>query len=172
MIKVREFNVLLRKIKYDNDAKQKFCCEYYSLLRMHVLSKYGDYPDWEDIVHDVINKLIDTDWTGYPYINNPPCWLFTIADNHAKDLFKRTNRICEFNETIYYDYSNFDINQVEIRSDIRSAMQHLKPDDQYILYSYHWLGKELYNIAKEMNISYTSARVKIYRARKALEKFL
>ena len=172
MTKVREFNVLLRKIKYDNDAKQKFCCEYYSLLRMHVLSNYGDYSDWEDIVHDVINKLIDTDWTDYPYVKNPIYWLYTIADNHAKDLFKKTNRICEFNETTCCTYSDFDINQVELRSDIRNAMQRLKPDEQYILYSYHWLGKKLYVIAKEMNISYTSARVKIHRARKALEKYL
>ena len=139
---------------------------------MYVFSKYREYPDWEDIVHDVINKMIDTDWTDYPYIESPASWLYTIADNHAKDLFKRTNRICGFNETLYCDYSDFNINLVEMRSDLRNAMQHLKQDEQYILYAHLWLGKKLYTIAEEMNISYENVRVKIHRARKALKKFL
>ena len=105
MITGHEFNVLLRKIKYDEDARQKFCFEYYNLLKMHVRSKYGKFQDWEDIVQDVVNKILSTDWTNYPHIDNPTQWLYTIADNHAKDLFKKTNRICEFDENLYPNFN-------------------------------------------------------------------
>ena len=169
MTEVREFNILLRKIKYDMEARQQFCCKYYNLLKTHVYSKYGKFNDWEDIVQDVINKLISTDWTNYPHVDSPVSWLYTIADNHAKDLFKRTNRICEFNENLYPD---FNIEYIDIRSDIRDAMKHLKSDEQYILYNHYWLGKELYVIAGETGDSYTNVRAKISKARKLLKKFL
>ena len=169
MTEVQEFNSLLRKIKYNQYDRETFCFKYYNRLKVHVYLKYGDYNDWEDIVHDVINKLIDNDWTNYPYVDNPVNWLFTIADNHAKDLFKRTNRICEFDEALY---SSFNINQIEMCSDVREAMKKLKRVDQYILYAHYWLGKELYTIAKEINRTYVSVRVKISRARKLLKKIL
>ena len=169
MLDSHEFNILLRKIKYDEDAKQKFCLEYYNLLKMHVRSKYSNFPNWEDIVHDVIKKIFSTDWSEYPNIDNPIQWLYAIADNHAKDLFKKTNRICEFNETLY---SDFNIEIVEMRNDVREAMRHLKRDEQYLLYAHYWLGKELYTIAEEMGKSYVSIRVKIFRARNLLKKYL
>lgn len=169
MTEVREFNTLLRKIKYDDSAKRKFCSEFYSLVKIHVHSKYAGFPDWEDIVHDVINKIINTDWTSYPYVESPVSWLYTIADNLAKDLFKRTNRICEFKENSHPD---FNIDYIEVRSDVREAMRNLKRDEQYILYNHYWLGKELYTIADEMGISYSNIRVKISRARKFLKKYL
>lgn len=169
MTEVQEFNELLKKINNDADAKERFWLKYYSLLKVHVKLKYGDYPDWEDIVHDVVNKIISTDWTGYPYVNSPICWLYKIADNYAKDVFKKTNRICEFNENSYND---FNIEYIDIRTDVRDAMRHLNRQTQYILYAYYWLGKELYTIAKEIGKSYVCVRVTIARARKLLKKYL
>ena len=169
MNEVKKFNYMLKKIKYDAKAREAFCHEYYNLLKTHVLLKYGDFPDREDIVHDVINKLIETDWTNYPYIERPTAWLYTIADNQAKDAFKKANRICEFKENTY---SEFNIDYVEMRSDVRDAMKHLKREAQYILYAHYWLGKELYTIAKEMGKSYISVRVAMSRARSDLKKFL
>ena len=169
MTEVQEFNELLRKINSDAEAKEIFWLKYYSLLKSHVKLKYGDFPDWEDIVHDVVNKIISTDWTGYPYIDSPVSWLYTIADNHAKDVFKKVNRICDFKEETY---SDFNIEYIAIRNDVRNAMRHLKRETQYILYAYYWLGKELYTIAKEIGKSYVSVRVTILRARKLLKKYL
>lgn len=169
MTEVQEFNDLLKKINIDADAKEKFWLKYYSMLKMHVKLKYGDFSDWEDIVHDVVNKIISTDWTCYPYIDRPIAWLYTIADNHAKDVFKKANRICNFDEDAY---SAFSIEYVDMRNDVRNALKHLDGETQYIIYSYYWLGKELYAIADEMGISYTNIRVKISRARKLLEKYL
>ena len=169
MNEVQEFNKLLRKIKYDAQARELFCFRYYSLLKIHVFYKYGDYSDWEDVVHDVIKKLIDTDWTDYPFIESPTYWLFTVADNHAKDEFKKSNRICEFSEN---RYSGFNIEFVEMRNDVRDAMKHLKRDMQYILYAHYWLGKELYTIADDMGKSYASVRVNASRARNLLKKYL
>lgn len=169
MNEVQKFNDLLRKIKYDQGARQKFFCDYYNRLLLHVSYKFGDYPDWQDIAHDVVNKLIETDWTNYPYIESPMYWLYTIADNHAKDLFKKTNRICELNE---YNYSDFNIDYIDMRNDVRNAMKNLTYDEQYVLYAFHWLGKELYTIAKEMKKSYGSVRTQIKRARDKLKKYL
>ena len=169
MTEVQEFNESLRKIKYDPDEREKFWFKYYNLLKTHVFLKYGSFPDWEDIVHDVVNKIISTDWTSYPEIESPTSWLYTIADNHAKDIFKKSNRICEFDEKTY---SNFTIEAVDMRNDVRNAIRHLKRDKQYIIYAYFWLGKELYTIAKEMRKSYVSVRVAAIRARNLLKKFL
>ena len=169
MTEAQEFNVSLRKIKYDPDEREKFWFKYYNLLKTHVLLKYGKYSDWEDIVHDVVSKIISTDWTNYPEIESPTSWLYTVADNHAKDLFKKSNHICEFDEKTY---SNFSIESVDMRNDILNAIKHLKRDKQYIIYAYFWLGKELYTIAKEMNKSYVSVRVAAIRARNLLKKFL
>lgn len=169
MTEVQEFNDRLRKIKYNSEEREKFWFKYYNLLKTHVLLKYGKFSDWEDIVHDVVNKIISTDWTSYPEIESPTSWLYTVADNHAKDVFKKSNRICEFDEKTY---SNFTIESVDMSNDVRNAIMHLTRDNQYIIYAYYWLGKELYTIAKEMNKSYGSVRVAVKRARKLLEKYL
>ena len=169
MTEAKEFNISLRKIKYDRDEREKFWFKYYNLLKTHVFLKYGKFSDWEDIVHDVVNKIISTDWTDYQYIESPISWLYTVADNHAKDIFKKSNRICVFDEKTY---SNFSIEAVDMRNDVRNAMKHLKRDNQYIIYAYYWLGQELYTIAKEMNKSYIAVRAAIRRARNLLKKFL
>ena len=169
MTETQEFNISLRKIKYDSDEREKFWFKYYNLLKTHVLLKYGKFSDWEDIVHDVVNKIMETDWTSYPYIESPTSWLYTVADNHAKDIFKKSNRICEFDEKTY---SNFTIEAVDMRNDVRNAIKHLNRDKQYIIYAYFWLGKELYTIAKEMHKSYVSVRVAALRSRNLLKKFL
>ena len=169
MTEAQEFNISLRKIKYDRIEREKFWFKYYNLLKTHVLLKYGKFSDWEDIVHDVVNKIISTDWTNYPEIESPTSWLYAVADNHAKDVFKKSNRICEFDEKTY---SNFTIEAVDMRNDVRNAIKHLKRDNQYIIYAYFWLGKELFTIAKEMNKSYVSVRVAAIRARNLLKKFL
>ena len=169
MTEAQEFNVSLRKIKYDREEREKFWFKYYNLLKTHVFLKYGKFSDWEDIVHDVVNKIISTDWTNYPEIESPTSWLYTVADNHAKDIFKKSNRICEFDEKTY---SSFTIEAVDMRNDVRNAIMHLKRDNQYIIYAHFWLGKELYTIAKEMRKSYVSVRVAALRARNLLKKFL
>lgn len=169
MTESKEFNKLLKTIKFDKKSQEIFCFKYYNKLKMHVFAKYGSFSDWEDIVHDVIKKIFNTDWTNYPYVDKPINWLYAIADNHAKDLLRSTNRICEFNESSYYD---FNIDYINLRSDVRNALKQLDVELQYIIYSYYWLGKELYSIADEIGISYTNARVKISRARKLLKKYL
>lgn len=169
MTEVQEFNELLKKVNIDADARERFWLKYYSLLKVHVKLKYSDFSDWEDIVHDVVNKIISTDWTGYPYVESPTHWLYTIADNHAKDLFKKANRICEFEESTYL---NFNIEDVDMRNDVRDAIRHLKRETQYILFAHYWLGKELYTIAQEIGKSYVSVRVTVLRARRLLKKYL
>lgn len=169
MSDVQEFNRLLRKIKYDEEAREKFFFLYFNKLRLHISQKYGNFSDWEDIVQDVTLKIIETDWTDYPYINNPMSWLYRIADNHAKDMFKKFNRICEFEEERFAD---FNIERVEMKSDVRDAMRHLKREMQYILYAQNWLGKNLYTIAKELGKTYVGVRVTAWRARNLLEKYL
>ena len=169
MTEDKEFNQLLRKTKYEAEARQIFCYKYYSLLKKHIFSKYGKFSDWEDIVHDVINKLFETDWTNYPYIKRPVSWLYTVADNYAKDTLKKANRIYELSDNIY---TNFNIDTLDIRSDVRDAMRHLNVEEQYIIYAHYWLRKELYTIAKEINKTYVSVRVAIFRARKILKKYL
>ena len=166
----KEFNKLLKTIKFDKKSREKFCFKYYNELKMHVFIKYGKFSDWEDIVQDVIKKIIDTDWTNYPYVDSPINWLHTIADNRAKDLLKKNNRICELNENLYSDF-NIDY-IVDMRGDVRNALRHLELESQYIIYSYYWLGKELFTIADELGISYANARVKISRARKLLKQYL
>lgn len=169
MTDVQEFNELLKKINKDAEAREIFWLKYYSLLKMHVKLKYGDFPDWEDIVHDVVNKIISTDWTSYPYVKSPAAWLYTIADNHAKDVFKKANRVCSLNEDTYADFS---IECIEMQSNVREAIKHLKRETQYILYAYYWLGKELYTIAEEIGKPYVSVRVTATRARQILKKYL
>lgn len=169
MTEVQEFNDRLRKIKYDPDEREKFWFVYYNRLKTHVSLKYGDYPDWEDIVHDVVKKIIETDWSNYPRIENPTSWLYTVADNHAKDVFKKYNRICEFDDK---NYSTFSIDVVDMRNDVRNAISRLKRDKQYIIYAYFWLGKKLSTIAKEMNKTYVAVRVAAVRARNLIKKFL
>lgn len=169
MNEAQKFNRLLKKIKYDNDAREEFFFLYYNKLRSHIFHKYGSFPDWEDIVHDVINKLIETDWSQYQFVENPISWLYTVADNHAKDLFKKFNRISEFNED---KFSEFNIDKIDMREDLRDAMKHLKVEHQYILFAQFWQGKKLYTIAAEMGKSYVSVRVNSSRARRLLKKYL
>lgn len=169
MVGVQEFNELLRKIKYDEQAREVFCFEYYNLLKKHVSSKFGDFIDSEDVVQDVIEKLIQTDWTEYDYIHSPVSWLYSIVDNRAKDLFKKFNRILEFKEE---SFAEFNPDSIEMRSDVLDAINKLSSDMQYVLYHQFWMREHLKTIAENMGKTYGAVRALSSRARKKLKKIL
>ena len=162
----KTFNELLRKLNCDPVARERFFDEYYDNIRAHAYCKYGEYSDWEDIVQDVVRKLLETDWTSYSFVKYPATWLNTIADNRAKDLFRRSNRVL-ISDSEFLD--GFDINNTLMEIDIREELKQIPKNTQYIIYAQY---KEVYSyleISEQLGESYSNVRVKAHRALKNLK---
>ena len=168
MITAKEFNSLLKKIKYDDGARTKFLNYYYVKLKFHLKTYIGSYSDWEDVLHDVIEKLISTDWGGYPYIEHPISWLFRMSDNCARDMIRREKFTCELPE---FMPDKFNIDESLVHGELRAAMKKcLPPEEQYIFYLYLWGGYSLKEIAEILGVSYAGIRTKVSRAYKILKE--
>ena len=166
MISARTFNILLRKLNSDPRARELFFNEYYSIIKAHAYWQFGKYNDWEDIAHDVVSKILETDWSSYSYVQFPASWLCAVVDNHAKDTFKRSNRIVSVAEFFIEDF-NIDDTIMSLR--VRNELKKFSKDIQYIIYAHFWEGYTYQEISRKLGISAVNVRVKAFRALKILK---
>lgn len=166
MINAGTFNNLLQRLSYDTEAKVQFFDNYYDIIKAHSFMNFPKCVDWEDIAHDVVRKLLETDWRGYEYVKFPSAWLRTIIINHAKDFFKHSSRIVSLGEM--YD-EKVDLGEDLIGSEIWERLKGFPPDVQYIITAHFRDGYSYLEIAKKLGLTHENVRVKAYRALKSLK---
>lgn len=169
MIDAKIFNELLKKIYYDPEARELFFKNYYELIKSRVKWKLGNRSEWEDVAHDVVRKLLETDWTDYPYVNFPVGWLNAIADNSAKDLFRQTNKIVQIIED---SAEEFNLNTALVEMELKEKLGKFPKDVQYIIHAHFIEGYTYLEISKILGISHENVRVKASRTLKKLKTSL
>lgn len=158
---VSEFNEMLVKLNKDSSAKKLLVSEYYGIMKNHIFGKFGKHYWCEDILHDVFDKLFETDWSGFKGVRNPVAWLYKICDNKVYESLKKMKRECPLTMDMI---STFDLDYLFIRVEARSFLRKFTPEMQKILYFRYWLGFTYSEIAATMKISTVTLRVRVYRA--------
>lgn len=162
-----KFNRQLKKMTTDRRALESIYEEYYLPMKAHVQRRFGSLVNAEDIAQDVFLKLLSCG--DQPYIEYPASWLYTMADNRAKDVLRATHRETQLPEVLA---ASFDPDKTIVNAEMRRALCVLEEDARYILYLHYWEGYSLKEIAQETGMSYTNVRAKVSRAYQKLIKIL
>lgn len=168
MIDAKIFNELLKKIYSDPEARELFFKNYYELIKSRAKWKLGNRPEWEDVAHDVVRKLLEKDWTDYPYISYPLVWLNTIVDNRVKDIYRQTNILLDIDESIAVANTMDSVAQ----SALEERLEKFPCDVRFIICKHFFEGYTYLEISKILGMSHENVRVKASRALKKLKASL
>ena len=95
------FNRQLKRLASDKRALEALYAEYALPMKAHLLRRFGSLVSAEDVTQDVFVKLLSL--RDPPRVEYPASWLYTLADNRAKDISstrrraarsKRSTRTC------------------------------------------------------------------------------
>lgn len=163
----QKFNRLLRNIKHDKRSLALIYTEYYPKLVFHVQRRFGKLISPDDIAQDIFSKLMQLEI--HYFVKTPTAWLYTLADNRAKDILKSCHEEVALEE---YLADEFSIDSTILNLDVKKALSHLDLKSQQIIYLHIWEGYSYEEISKGLNISCANIRVKASRAYKELKKYL
>lgn len=158
-------------------SMKKECCnlnevtqEFYNYLKSYILGKVKDKTQAEDIVQDVMIKLIES-YQKKTEIKNIKAWLFQVSRNTIYDYYKQNN--LEFNldnDWNIEDESSSEFSKILV-SDYIIPMIELLPKD----YSNPLMLSDIdkipqKDIAKQLNLELSATKMRIQRARKKLRE--
>ena len=135
----------------------------------------GNAADAEDLLQETLIRIA----RGLPQFeqrSSVKTWVYRIATTVAIDFFRRTNKdhFIEFNETD--DCSDFDEDDRlvldEMNACVRDVIDGLPPDYRAALVLYNLQGKSVEETARICEVSVSTAKMRIHRAKARLQKAL
>lgn len=154
--------------KMINDFKK-----YISTIIENNSRGYLSYEDKEEIISDVFLTI----WHNKVKIDNTKPlknYIAGITKNLVKDKLKKQN--CKYNEIELIDNKIIDLSNIELICEnnqimevIQKELNNMKKGDYQIFSKYYYLSKNVKEIAKELNMSETNVKVRLYRIRKKLK---
>lgn len=163
-----EFNQLLRDFKHDSKAAEELCRYCVVNLKLHLSVWLREAKDAEDVAHDIFCKKIFEN-PPKTLVRNPRAWLFKIADNYMKTLFKTEKRYVALTDSIPYkdDFTDFVANDR-----LREALKTLDKVSANIIVLYYYYGYTHKEISKMIGMAYGNVRMRSSRAIKNLRKLV
>ena len=161
------FNRQLNRLASDKRALEALYAEYALPMKAHLLRRFGSLVSAEDVTQDVFVKLLSL--RDPPRVEYPASWLYTLADNRAKDILRATHPEAALEEGLA---APFDLDRTIVNAQTRRALEALDEDVRRILYLHFWEGYSLKEIAAESGMSYANVRVKVSRAYRKLKEIL
>ncbi|MDN5353587.1 MAG: polymerase sigma-70 factor, subfamily [Candidatus Cloacimonadota bacterium] len=158
----------MNKEKTDCCDLDMIVSDFYQQLKNYLIGKTGDIHLAEDIVQDVMLKVISAHQKSVP-VKNLRAWLYQITRNTLIDYYRgRKNKI-----EAYIEY--IDEVQFSQKDDTFSPKEYLIPMIKLLpdKYSIPLLLSDIENkkqaeVAKIINISLSATKMRIQRARKML----
>lgn len=149
----------------------KECCninevidEFYNYIKNFTLKKVQDETVAEDIVQEVMMKLVESHHNNTK-ITNCKAWLFQVTRNTIYDHFKKENTSLNINNENFL--TDKESNQFEL-----SVYDFMVPMIQFLPKKYaeplYWSDIDSIpqkEIAEKLNISHTATKMRIQRAR-------
>ncbi len=161
-----KFNKLFRKLNTDVKAFEQLYNEFYPKIVFHLRRCFGNQISAEEIAQELFLKLLKLEQKET--INNPTAWLFTLAENLAKNTLDK----------IYFDLplhptfpAPFDIDSLILSEDMKKYLSALDKTSQTILYMHFWEGYSFKEISDVLGIEYVNLRKRVSRAYAELKKF-
>lgn len=166
-MEAKEFNKLLKQIKYDRNAFNEIYAYYFIKIKRYVEVNYRDLNSAEDIAQQTFLSL----YVNPPaeYIGAPATWLYTIAANRAKTILKRENRVVLVDDEVL-NCVEYVMN--ESKMEVRRLLDMLDDLSRKIVALNIWFGFTFEEIAVKLKINPATARQRASRAYKKLKKYV
>lgn len=164
----------------NNQTKNKECCninevvqEFYEFLKAYIIKKTNDINLAEDIVQEVMLKLVESHKKNIE-VNNIKAWLFQVTRNTIADYYKdyyNKNKIeFNFNEDWKENSISSDTVSSILESDFIIPMIGLLPEK----YAKPLLLSDIENIAQkeiaiQLNLGLSATKMRIQRGREKLK---
>ena len=144
--------------------------EYYSFLRAYILKRVNNTSIADDLVQEVMMKLIETHQKSTT-LNNTKAWLFQVCRNVIYDYFKNNN--VYFNEDIELHNIENEFSDIEkiMVSDFIIPMIDLLPKEYAVplkLCDIERISQK--EIAAKLNIGLSATKMRIQRGRQKLRE--
>ena len=171
----QELIQLLKKVKYDKQAQSELYERLYSNVKLHISIAFGKIlgeGEVQEFTQDLFFKLFYTDncKIDCEKIVNPYAFIFKMADNLVKDSLRRDNKIKFTDDIDVFAANSFDIEKSLLRDEIKYYFTLVDPVSAMLLFKHDYEGYKEKDLAAMYNLSYENVRVKIFRARKKIDK--
>ena len=117
------FNRQLKRLASDKRALEALYAEYALPMKAHLLRRFGSLVSAEDVTQDVFVKLLSL--RDPPRVEYPASWLYTLADNRAKDILRATHPEAALVEGLA---APFDLDRTIVNAQTRRALEALDED--------------------------------------------
>lgn len=162
----REFNICLRKIKTNVKAFNRLYKFYFPKIVIHIFVIYKNKSLSEDVAQEFFMKLIDMQ--EFKYITYPNSWVYTIAENIAKNIIaKEKNNFAESIDNIKISIN--DDYAYQLYGDYWEKLNKLDEQTRKIIIMKIFEGYRYKEIADEMNLKVDTVRQKYCRGIKNLK---
>lgn len=156
---------------------KKKCCninevvlEFYSYLKSYILGKVKNKTLAEDIVQEVMIKLIESHQNSKE-IKNIKGWLFQVSRNTIYDYYKKNNLEFNLEKDWNLEEGLSSENSKIVISDYVIPMIKLLPENYSIPLMLSDIDKiSQKNIAKQLNLELSATKMRIQRARTKLKE--
>ena len=140
--------------------------KYSDMIYRIALAQLGSESDAQDVVSDVLLKYMT--FSGKADIGSKEhlkAWLIRVTLNRCKDIFRAAKAI----PTDIFPEETADIPPIDVRLDIRAAMEDIPPKYRSALYLYYYEGYKTREIAQMLGIPKSTVTNDLARARKMLK---
>ena len=139
----------------------------YKPLYHYIKKRINNSLDAEDLTQEVFLKLSKSDIKKVDNIKN---WVYTIAKNSVIDYYRKKKIISEDIDNIVFLEEETDDSSInELSNCIKPFIEQLPEDYRNIIFLSEIEEISQKEIAKKLNINYTTVRSKVQRGRKKLK---
>lgn len=166
----KKFNKLLKEVKCNLRAFTELYTYYFPKVVFFITNKYRDTQLGEDVAQDLFIKLFDIQ---YEYINNPLAWLYTLADNAAKNMLKKKSReelVPNFDAVEYKMAANQEESDQIIFGKYFKRLEKLDFQSRDIVLKHVFENYSFKDIANETGLKYEAVRQRYHRSIVKLRK--
>ena len=168
-------------VSFKRENPEKLCeqiwCEYEAYIRKFCEYKLQLQKDLiDDCVNDVFLSLLEA-LKNNKEITYPKAWLTKVANNKITDIYrnkeKQVEREVALNEETlsgsYYDTYNFqEVTDEQIEQIKETILNELNETYRNLIENYYIKKMKVKEIASLYNLSESSVKVKLFRARKTI----
>ena len=140
--------------------------QLYKPLYLYIRKRINNSLDAEDLIQEVFLKLSKS---NIEKVDNVKNWVYSIAKNSIIDYYRKKKIITEDIENVVFPETESNDAIIDLSNCIRPSINQLPEDYREIISLSEIEGFSQKEIAKKLNINYTTVRSKVQRGRKKLK---
>lgn len=161
--------ILMQQMRLGNEnAVSEFIEKYYGRILQYCYFHLHDMGSAEDAAQEVFEKFF-RNFSDYRHHGKAANYLYVIAGNTCKDLYRKTR---EIPVAEIPDQPDFVMNSIELKVDMEKAMAKIPEELKEVAFLYFFQELKIREIAEVLHISVPLVKYRLKRVRELLGKYL